>query len=121
MDVTAENYLSILKDEFEAGDASFLIKLRPGLEWDKDAFARLISAMQMFCEQRRKSEVVEYWLAQGFWFVPGFVREWSSHPDFPRVHPRGYYEEAYRRLDDLARWFFMGESPYSGGKGFEPM
>jgi hypothetical protein len=63
MDLMAEDYLSILKNEFEAGDGSFLIKLRPGLEWDKDEFSRLISAMQTFCERRRKSEMVEYWLA----------------------------------------------------------
>jgi hypothetical protein len=102
MNVSAENYLCILKNEFDAGDGSFLIKLRPNLEWDKDAFTRLICAMQMYCEQRRKSEMVEFWLAQGFWFIPGFVRDWTSHPDFPRVHSQEYYEKAYRRLDDLA-------------------
>ena len=121
MNGTTENYLSVLRNEFEAGEDSFLIKLRPDLEWDKEAFSRLISAMQTYCEQRRKSEMVECRLAQGFWFIPGFVRDWSSHQDFPRVHSQEYYDKAYRRLDDLAWWFFMGESPYLDGKGFESL
>lgn len=121
MNVTAENYLSILKSEFDAAKDSFLIKLRSNLEWDKDAFSRLTSAMQMYCKRRIKSEIVECWLAQGFWFIPGFVRDWTSHSNFPRVHSQDYYENAYRRLDDLAWWFFMGDSPHSDDKGFEPM
>ena len=60
-------------------------------------------------------------MANGFWYVPSFVREWTTHPNFPRVHSTEYYQKAYERLDDLAYWFFYGESPYLNGTGFEPM
>jgi hypothetical protein len=110
-----------LKNEFEAGTASFLIRLRSDLEWDKEAFSRLISAMQKCCELQDESETVERWLAQGFWYIPAFVRNWTTHPDFPRPHPKSYYEQAYERPDDLAFWFFFGGSPYLPGKGFEPL
>ncbi len=40
-----ENYLTVLRNEFEAGDDSFLIQLRPHLVWDKKSFSRLIAVM----------------------------------------------------------------------------
>ena len=107
-----DNYLEILRSEFEAEDDSFLIKLRSELMWDQAAFNQLSSAMKVCCERQVSSEPVERWLARGFWYVPGFVRDWTTHPNFPKVYPAEYYESAYRRLDDLAFWFFFGESPF---------
>lgn len=116
-----DRYLDILKNEFEAGETSFLIKIRSNLEWDKNAFSQLVSAMKMCCEHQNKSEMVERWLAQGFWYLPNFVSEWTTHKNFPRPHSEEYYEKAYERLDDLAFWFFFGESPSLDGHGFEPL
>ena len=114
-------YLSVLRNEFEAGEGSFLIQLRPHLVWDRASFTRLIAAMQQCCEESSKADTLERWMAEGFWYVPRFVRDWTTHPAFPRVHPAAYFEKAYQRLDNLAYWFFFGESPYVDGTGFEPM
>ena len=116
-----DDYLLVLRSEFEASDGSFLIQLRSDLHWDKESFTRLITAMQQCCQKHSKSETLERWMANGFWYVPSFVREWTTHPNFPRVHSAEYYQKAYQRLDDLAYWFFFGESPYLNGTGFEPM
>ncbi len=116
-----DNYLTVLRNEFEVGDDSFLIQLRPHLVWDKKSFSRLIAVMQECCQQTSNSNALERWMAVGFWYIPSFVRDWTTHEHFPRVHSPEYYEKAYERLDMLAYWFFFGESPYLEGKGFEPM
>lgn len=116
-----KNYLVILKHEFEANESSFLIKLRIDLEWDREAFSRLVAAMKVCCEKHSKKKVLDRWLANGFWYFGWFVKSWTMHPSFPRVHSKEYYQKAYERLDDLAYWFFFGESPYETGHGFEPL
>lgn len=116
------DYLTALRNEFEAaGEDSFLIQIRPHLDWDKAAFTRLITAMKTCCEHYNKQDKLDRWVAEGFWFIPTFVRDWTTHPNFPRVHAEEYYERAYKRLDDLAYWFFQGESPYIGNAGFDPL
>jgi hypothetical protein len=72
------------------------------------AFSRLVAAM-------------ERWIAEGFWYYQGFVRDWTSHPNFPRPYGESYYEVAYKRLSDLAYWMFMGESPYEGDGPLQPL
>ena len=116
-----EHETTALRDEFEAADGSFLIQLRPALEWDKAAFTRLTTAMRSCCERTHRDDTLPRWIAQGFWYVPTFVRDWTTHPNFPQVHAPEYYEQAYRRLDDLAYWYFFGESPYLGNTGFDPL
>ncbi len=116
-----ETFITILKNEFAAGEGSFLIKLRPNLEWDKAAFNRLTSAMKLCAESKSSDTKLERWVAEGFWFVPRFVREWATHPNFPKVHAADYYEKAFSRLDDLAYWYFMGQSPYKSGGHFEEL
>jgi hypothetical protein len=116
-----EDFMTILKNEFDAGEGSFLIKLRPNLEWDKAAFNRLTSAMKLCAESKSSDPKLERWVAEGFWFVPRFVREWATHPNFQKVHAADYYERAFTRLDDLAYWYFMGRSPYESGKHFEDL
>jgi len=113
--------MTILRNEFDAGDGSFLIKWRPNLEWDKAVFNRLISAMNLCAENNASDSKLERWVAKGFWFVPRFVREWATHPNFQKVHAADYYEKALTRLDDLAYWYFMGQSPYKNGKHFEEL
>lgn len=114
-----KNYLEILKHEFDAEDGSFLIQLRCNLYWDKTAFERLTDAMKVCCESSEENQLLERWLAEGFWYVQDFVKAHTSHPNFSKPYSPLYYEKAYERLDDLAYWFFTGESPYLQGKGFE--
>jgi hypothetical protein len=102
-----------LRHEFEAGDGSFLIQLRPSLIWDRTAFSRMTEAMRDCAAHHETSDSRPQWLAEGFWFLGSFVREWSSHPNFPKPLDASYYKAAYQRLDDLAYWFFRGESPYA--------
>ncbi|MCU0783799.1 MAG: hypothetical protein MUF81_07070 [Verrucomicrobia bacterium] len=116
-----EDFMTILKNEFDAGEGSFLIKLRPNLEWDKDAFNRLVTAMKLCAESKSSEPKLERWVAEGFWFVSWFVRSWAAHPRFPKDHAADYYERAFSRLDDLAYWYFKGLSPYKDGKHFEDL
>ena len=114
-----ERRLETLRHEFEAGDGSFLIQLRFDLTWDKQAFATLTDAMRDCCEMQAESDRINRWLAEGFWYLQRFVRDWTQHPQFPRPYPADYYERAYGQLDDLAEWFFTGISPYNGSGGPE--
>ena len=116
-----EDFMAVLKNEFEAGEGSFLIKLRPRLEWDKAAFNRLVSAMKHCAECGSGDPKLERWVAEGFWYMSHFVREWALHPSFPKVHSVEYYDKAFTRLDDLAYWFFTGRSPYEGKGHFEDL
>jgi hypothetical protein len=110
-----------LREELEASDGSFLLSLRTDLTWDPSAFDRLIAAMLEVVQARDPEEPIPRWMAQGFWFVDWFVKEWSQHPNFPRPHSAQYYQRAYERLHDLAFYLFMGTSPYQDGKGFEAL
>ncbi|WP_090436669.1 hypothetical protein [Duganella sp. CF458] len=113
--MTTPDHILVLKEELQGEDGSFLIELRCNLKWNKKAFIRLIRAMQDYIERRPKSESLERWVAEGFWFLDHFVKEWSSHASFSRPYERQYYEDAYERLHDLAYWLFVGESPYEDG------
>ena len=114
-----EDYIQVLRQELNAEDGTFLLKLRPQLDWDESAFSRLVRAMHRCCEECASSETVERWLANGFWYIPRFTRDWVSHPSFPRTRSNEYYEMAFQLLDDLAYWFFFGASPYNDATGFE--
>lgn len=104
-----------LRHEFEAEEGTFLLQLRCDMHWDRDAFRRLVDAMQGYLESQRDDEHLPRWIAEGFWFLGHFVKEWSSHPRFSRPLAQGYYEAGYRRLHDLGWWLFMGASPYESG------
>ncbi len=128
MNINKKNYLKILKSEFIAESGSFFSKMRCHLEWDKEAFSRLVCVMQICCEEyegHHDNEFftykVERWLAQGFWYFGKSVKPWAQHPNFPREYPQEYYEKAYQRLELLASWFFMGVCPTENGWGFEPL
>lgn len=111
----SEAWQDILRHEFEAGEGSFLIQLRSDLKWDKAAFTRMTQEMRDCAAAHEGCETIERWIAEGFWYVEGFVRDWSSHANFPREFEDSYYEDAYERLRDLSYWLFMGESPYEAG------
>ena len=119
-----EDYLATLWHEFFAEEGSFLLQLRVQLRWDKVAFERLTEAMRACCkryqhEQRTEEQRLHAlemrlprWLAMGFWFIPEFVRDWTSHPAWEQEIARepAYFKHAYERLHLLAVWFFEGHS-----------
>jgi hypothetical protein len=116
--------LDVLRCEFTGGvlhPDSFMMQLRPNLTWDKEAFAKLVTAMEACCKACEGQASLERWLVQGFWFVSRFVKHWTEHPNFPRPEPQEYHKKALERLDDLAYWFFNGNSPYEEGLGFDPL
>jgi hypothetical protein len=116
-----EDYAAVLRREFAAEEGSFLLKLRCELEWDREAFSRLVGAMEQCAVAHEGRQEIERWVANGFWYLERFVPEWTSHPDFPRPDDKGYYQEAYGRFSDLAYWLFFGESPYKGGGPLPPL
>jgi hypothetical protein len=109
-----------LRREFEAADGSFLIQLRCGMVWDREAFLRLVAAMELCAAEHAGRESLERWVAEGFWYVGWFVPEWSGHPNFPRPEA-AYHRRACDRLHDLAWWFFTGHHPLESGGPFEPL
>ena len=117
----AESYLAVLKREFTGADGSFLIQLRPNLTWDKEAFSKLVAAMEASCKACEGRDKLDRWQAEGFWFMSWFVKDWTAHENFPRPQPQEYYENALERLNDLAYWFFFGYSPYEDGHVFDPL
>lgn len=117
----AKETLSLLRSEIDAKPGSFLLKLRTDLEWDHVAFSRLVRAMHEYVAMAEHGGTIERWIAEGFWYLGHFVRDWSQHPNFPRPLPSEYYESAYERFHDLAYWLFHGESPYESGSGFEDL
>ena len=114
-----ENYFAVLKNEFEAGEGSFLLQIRTQMNWDRTAFTRLIAAMHTYCMHHAGTDLVERWVAEGFWYITTFTRTWTTHVHFPHHHDEAYYVQAYQQLDDLAYWFFIGSSPYEPGHTFE--
>lgn len=105
----------VLRQELSAEPGSFLLQLRCDLHWDREAFERLTNAMMAYARAHEEDEMIPRWVAEGFWYLSWNVKEWSSHPSFPREHAPSYYEAAYERLHELAYWLFMGSSLYEGG------
>lgn len=132
-----DDYPVVLAHEFVAGEGSFLLQLRVYLKWDKAAFTQLTQAMLTCCQaydahELRAAHIGEgayqtplpRWLAEGFWYVPTFVRDWTSHPAWKEYieSEQEYYDRAYERLDRLADWFFTGHCPsMNPAKTFAPM
>ncbi len=59
----------------------------------------------------RGKDLIETWIAQGFWYCDTWIREWTSHPNFPKP-PEPEYSDALELIHDLAFLLFSGESPY---------
>ncbi|AUG78661.1 hypothetical protein CFP65_3886 [Kitasatospora sp. MMS16-BH015] len=100
--------LTILRQEFDAEEGSFLLRLRCDLHWDRAAFRRLERAMRLVCEQNQAATQLDRWVAEGFHSVPSWVADWTAHPQFPRPEPDRYYRACIERLSDLATWYFQG-------------
>ena len=101
----------ILRREFYAEEGSFLVQARVRLEWDWVAFRRLTSAMYDVADEVKGQPSIETWIAQGFWFCDTWIRDWTSHPNFPRP-PEEAHRDALALLNQLAGFLFMGQSPY---------
>jgi len=114
-----DSYMETLKREYEAQDGSFLLEVRTSLRWDREVFSRLTAAMKQCCIDSAGKDVLDRWLAELFWYLSDFVRDWTMHPNFPRMYPREYYEKAYERLYNLAYWYFRGYSPYTDNVRFD--
>src|SRR5947209_3744657 len=63
---------------------------------------------------QKQDTMLPRWLAEGFWHLSTFVRDWTSHPAWEKTIDREpeYFAKAYERLDDLASWFFSGNCPW---------
>ncbi len=107
-----DDWEATLRREFGAEEGTFLLRLRCELTWDRAAFDRMTQAMRACGEALAGAPALPRWVAEGFWFVGHFVRDWSSHASFSREHEPAYYESAYGRLNDLAHLLFTGDSPY---------
>ena len=101
----------ILKREFDAEEGSFLLQARVSLNWDWEAFRRLTSAMYDVADEVKGQPSIETWIAEGFWYCDTFVRDWTSHPNFPRP-PKDVYRDALLLVGELASFLFTGQSPY---------
>jgi len=101
----------ILKSEFDAEEGSFLIQARVRLKWDWDAFRRMTSAMYDVADEVKGQPSLETWIAEGFWYCDTFIRDWTSHPNFPRP-PEEAYRDALELLSNLASLLFTGLNPY---------
>jgi hypothetical protein len=108
------------------------------MTWDTVAFSRLTAAMLACCQAYdtanttptlwpnvpRDTAQVPRWLAEGFWYLATFVKDHTAHPAWRERIARAptYYERAYRRLEDLADWFFSGSCPYQDpSRAFPPL
>jgi len=116
-----EDITARLKHEFDFGESAFIRQLRPHLIWDSEAFVSLTGAMEAYCRHVPRGPQVDLWAAKGFWLVPGYVKNWTTHPGFPREHPSDYYDRAYARLDGLAWWFFTNLPPFTEGHDWSPV
>ena len=100
-----------LIEEFEAGEGSFLLRLRTELIWDWDAFYRCTSLVYDVACISNGSKSIDTPIAQGFWMMDTWVREWTSHESFNR--PKNVeYEQALLLLHELTQFLFEGVSPY---------
>lgn len=107
-----------LHEAFAGGEGSFLLDLRERNAWSQPAFVQLVKDMRVACEVCAGEELLERWMADGFWYLPSFVQSWTSHPDFPRAEMPIDQRLATGLLEDLAHWFFTSECPWEDPDGW---
>ncbi len=105
-------YLEILQSEFSAMEGSFLLQLRCEAHWDKAAFSCLTVAMRQYAADHAGQEMIERWIAEGFWSVEYMVQDWCDQPWFRRSRRnKEYYIQSLELVRCLSYWLFVGESP----------
>lgn len=107
-----------LQDAFAGAEGSFLLTLRSQNSWDSEAFAQLVKDMRTACDFCAGADMLERWMADGFWYLPSFVQSWTSHPDFPRKQMPIDLRLATGLLEDLAHWFFTDDCPWEDPDGW---
>lgn len=105
------DYRAVLRREFDAEDGSFWEQLRCAGTWDVSAFDRLVDAMEACCRDNEGGENLERWMALGFWYFDTTVGDQTLKSGMRLVCEPAYYERAFRRLSELAYWYFHGEAP----------
>ena len=106
---TTPEWRTILAHELTAEAGSFLLTLRVEQTWDDAAFERLADAMAACCAATSADDLLERWVADGFYYLATFPRGHTNHAywaDHPR---REAIDDSLGRLDDLAHWYFTGE------------
>ncbi|WP_422925728.1 hypothetical protein [Singulisphaera sp. PoT] len=73
-----DDFMAVLRREFEADEGSFLLTLRVQLEWERASFSRLVRAMELCAMAYEGRGDIEQWVANGFWYMEQFVPDWSS-------------------------------------------
>lgn len=114
MPQTLENWLVVLRDEFDAADGTFLAIAQEERRWDREAFRALIEAMRECCVSCSDEDQLDRWMAHGFFYVPAFVRAWTQQPEFESPDAE-YWHEAIRLLEALSHWYFWAEPPTEDG------
>lgn len=109
-----EDWWKILHREFRAEDGGFLAIAQAELRWDKNAFRELVEAMRDCCIRCAEDELLDRWMAHGFFYVPAFIRAWSQQDGFERPD-KAYWLRAIELLESLSHWFFWGEPPTEEG------
>ena len=101
-----------LRDELNAEEGSFLLELRSGLHWNHEAFINLLKEAHEEYVRTKNDTTLEREIAHGLWYISHFVKDWSTHENFPKVYSDTYYSKAYDIIHDIAYEYFMGESIY---------
>lgn len=107
-----ENWREVLKQEFDGEPGSFIRELRFGRGWNQAAYERLFVAMRECCKAHEGKEVVERWIADGFWYL-------SCYPEQSEPKVATYRTNAFLNFYHLASWLFSGDS--RGDDEFEPV
>lgn len=117
----SNNLIDELLYEFRGEKESFLITIRCDLEWSHDKFIKFLSTIRNYCKHRQLSNQLDKEIAQGFWFISWFIKDWTSHPDFRKANKfsDNYYTESYELIHDLSWWYFMEEPIYIEDKDFK--
>ncbi|WP_459477435.1 hypothetical protein [Clostridium saccharoperbutylacetonicum] len=107
--------------EFRGEENSFLITIRCDLEWSHNKFIKFLYTMKDYCKQKQSKDPLDKEIAQGFWFVTWFIKDWTSHQGFRKANKFSddYYTESYELIHDLSYWYFVEESIYIEEKDFE--
>lgn len=114
------DWRSVLKHEFEAGEGSFVLQLRCGPGWDKEAYSRLFKAMLECCKAHDGQTHIERWIVEGFWWLDFYPRYNSQRSeDESDFYESDYYENAVTNFNHLAFWLFGGEA--RADDEFEPI
>lgn len=111
----------VLLYEFRGEENTFLITIRCDLEWSHTKFIEFLNSMRNYCKHKQEEDPLDKEIAQGFWFVSSYIREWTSHPDFRKANKFSddYYTQSYDLIYDLSYWYFMEEPIFIEEEEFE--